>query len=288
MGKKYVIIILVLVFAMLSTMCLAADNGPSPANTESKTQREVGQYDASITPNVMDNRHPVSYKIITDTYIENDARNNISINYPQIIIQDDNDRQLKINELLKMEALQYATTPRDDNRHFTLTLNYKITWWSERLLSVQYNGIGYVQDEPHPNAYFYTTNINISSGSKLRLRDIVNIDEDFVTKYRDEKLKSIRTSRIDGRKVFVTNFGIESNTLGDTMELFKKADLLYPKSWGVYFYFTPESLGISASVSHAAGNHVEFEIDYKDIADNAKAENEVWKDFFPNMGKDRK
>ena len=47
-----------------------------------------------------------------------------------------------------------------------------------------------------------------------------------------------------------------------------------------FSYLTKDSLGISVSVSHAEGDHAEFEIRFSDIKDNIKSENEVWRDIF--------
>lgn len=280
MRTRCLLTFLIPAIIMLLVVSLGVNNAFSSANVETKTQKEDGQHNVDTKLNSVECANSVSYEIVKETYIENSIFNNISISYPQIIISDDRDRQLKINEILKKEALQYVDSTRDNDEKFSLALEYKITWKSERLLSIQYSGVGYVQGEPHPNSFFYTTNINISNGNKLRLQDIVNIDEKFVMRYRDEQLKSLRTSKINGKQVFVTNFGTGNKTLDDTMELFKRADSLYPKSWGIYCYFTPEAFGISASVPHALGDHVEFEINYKDIADHVKVENEIWKDFF--------
>ncbi len=48
---------------------------------------------------------------------------------------------------------------------------------------------------------------------------------------------------------------------------------------GIFSYFTEDALGISININHALGDHLEFELEYQDIANNIKAENEVWKDF---------
>ena len=51
------------------------------------------------------------------------------------------------------------------------------------------------------------------------------------------------------------------------------------KQSDVFSYFTSDSLGISVSVSHAIGDHAEFEIKYQDLKGNIKTENEIWKDL---------
>lgn len=230
-----------------------------------------------------------SYQTVTETYTFNDARNDFAIRYPQITNLGDDERQRKINELIEQGAIPryFFDRPADDGRMFTLPIDYKITWQSDRLLSIQYSGVGYVKGTPHPNHFFYTTNIDIVKGTKLVLKDLVRIDETLVEKFRGENIKTVspHPSALSGKEIFIdrTPFG----TVQDTVNEFLRADIVTAKGGlpGVYSYFTAGSLGISTGTSHAIGDHAEFEIKYGDIAKHIRAENEVWKDFFSGVGK---
>lgn len=231
-----------------------------------------------ITLGDVDNSRQGLYQIIAENYSEKNESRDVEITYPQISGLKDSDLQARINNLLKSEALKSVLN--SDARFLRLRIKHKISWQGERLLSVQYNGSVYVQGAPYLPSLFYTTNIDVLNGSKIRLQDVVSIDESFVAKYRDKKVKPIRMNElIDGEKVFVTMFGTGNKTSDETIELFNKADSTYPNA-AIYCYFTPESLGISVAVAHYFGDHIEFEVDYKNIADNIKADNQVWKDFF--------
>ncbi|MDR3563319.1 MAG: hypothetical protein P4N59_18055 [Negativicutes bacterium] len=117
------------------------------------------------------------------------------------------------------------------------------------------------------------------------MKDVVTIEENFAAKFRDENLKTVNPhpGAIDGKKVFVGS-GPDIRTVAQTIELFDQADFLDSRGWlsDVYCYFTPDSLGIITGVAHYMGDYAAFEIKYKDIADNIKHENKVWRDFFPD------
>lgn len=144
--------------------------------------------------------------------------------------------------------------------------------------------MGYVKGAAHPNHEFYTTNIDIVRGSKLKLQDLVTIDENFVEKFRSETIKTVspHPGALSGKEIFVERTPFK--TVDYMIESFKKADIICPDGRlpGIYCYFTPDSFGISeGGVAFAIGGHAEFEIKYEDIVENIKAENPVWKDFFP-------
>lgn len=274
-----------LVFFLIMAVCGCSFNTPAVSGTDAASTAT----EQSIVKNGNGNQHydpknvkHVSFQIVREAYIEKNARINATIHYPQIILLGDRDRQNRINEILKKDALKVLNRPEDDDRLLTLPIDYQITWQSENLLSVQYRGLSRIEKGAYPMHLFYTTNINVAKGCKLRLPDMIIVNENFVVKFRDRKLKSLRTIQLDGEYIFAGR-GLEVKPVSDTIRSFDTADMVYEEGWfsTIYSYFTPDSLGISVGVSHAIGDHLEFEIKYQDIADNIKAENEAWKDFFP-------
>jgi hypothetical protein len=192
MKNKYFLFILVLSFVIPAVTCIVSAAESTVTKQESKAYITSGQYEHNTPQNFTDNLIMMPYQIDTDNYTENNAKKNIDISYPQVIISGDSDRQSRINDLLKEEALYFANVfPEDGIGHLGMRIKYKITCLSKDLLSVQYIGSAYIQGAPYPSNLFYTTNIDISAGSKLRLQDIVNIDENFVAKFRDERLKPL-------------------------------------------------------------------------------------------------
>lgn len=231
---------------------------------------------------------PTKYQIITETYIAYNDTMDIAIRYPQIVNLGDEERQIRINDLIRSEAVPGEFFDYSDNRLFTLPIDYKITWQSDNLLSIQYSGMGYVKGTPHPNHFFYTTNIDIAQVKKVMLKDIVRIDEEFVERFRHENIRTVspHPGALSGKKILIDSTTF--NKVDDTIRHFNEADEVDQKGRlpSNYCYFTPDSLGISVNAPHFMGGHAEFEIKYEDIVESIKAENAVWRDFFfPRAGK---
>ncbi|AIQ14915.1 PdaC/SigV domain-containing protein [Paenibacillus durus] len=216
----------------------------------------------------------INYKITEFTDSKSTDKLNYNIKYPQLSGLIDVDKQKKINNTLKDEALKVLKYYEEPYGSVDVNIDYKIVLKTTNILSIQYSGVGYVSNAAHPNNLFYTTNINIKAGKRLRLKDIVNIDEDLASKFLNDGFKALWPEQGEALK-HITNEEVQQN--------FKDADSLdnigTEKQSDVFSYFTNDSLGISISVSHAIGDHAEFEIKYQDIKDNTKTENEIWNDL---------
>lgn len=251
-------------------------------------QELLKKYEERISQEEAATKSIATYTIIKETYIVSDDRMDVAINYPQISNLGDDDRQQAINKLLKKEALQIlAIFSESNDRGLIMAIHYKIAWQSDKLLSVQYTGMDYVEGAAHPNHEFYTTNIDMTKGVKLRLQDLVTIDENFVAKFRSETIKTVspHPGALSGKEIFIEHTPFK--TVDDMIAIFNDADIIHADGRlpGTYCYFTPDSFGISEGVAFAIGGHAEFEVKYVDLAEYIKADNPVWKDFFPDAGK---
>lgn len=278
-------LLVVLLTAVSGGMKEAATAGASAApgaKTGSVAQQDLKRND-EYKANEKVITWPTKYRVITETYIAYNDTMDIAIRYPQIVNLGDEERQIRINDLIRSEAVPGEFHDYTDKRLFTLPIDYKITWQSDNLLSIQYSGVGYVKGTPHPNHFFYTSNIDIAQVKKVMLKDIVRIDEDFVEKFRHENIKTVspHPGALSGKKILIDSTPF--NKVDDTIRHFYEADEVDQKGRlpSNYCYFTPNSLGISVNAPHFMGGHAEFEIKYEDIAENIKAENTVWRDFFP-------
>ncbi|MBB6217226.1 hypothetical protein HNQ80_003345 [Anaerosolibacter carboniphilus] len=230
---------------------------------ESSLEESVRNGDSS-NKNDFDTSNRIGYEIIKASYIDK----NIKINYPQIVHLGDESKQKKINEIIKDDAYGYLKNYSEEgNNDFDLDLDYHITWKSSNLLSIQYSGYSYDKGAAHPNYEFYTTNIGINKEKTLRLTDLVNINEHFVTQFKGGKLKSSITEQ----KYILDEYS--------NQEWISRINNIDSNDSEMYWYLTEDSLGISVQISHSAGDHAEFEIKYQDIQENIKHENEIWKDF---------
>lgn len=286
--KKTIIVTIFISIALIVTSCgTAAQNEVKNDNTGivqkangqglQKTTDEKNDQNSNSDKNQsnLDSANGMTYEITTGSYNDKDVNNDkdIKIIYPQITNFSDINTQKTINELIKNEALKILNHfPYKEK--FSLEVNYDIKWKSANLLSIQYSGISYVKGGAYPNHLFYTTNININKGCRIRLKDLVIINEDFVKKFKDGKFIALNPVHKDILKTFTSK---------DWVKDFNNADSpgnIDAESYsGTFSYLTKDSLGISVGVPHAIGDHAEFEIHYQDIANNIKDDNETWKDF---------
>lgn len=256
MNNKNIIFISILIFTIYLTGCNNADN----LNDSQKGIEELTV---------------VSYDISSMTYIVEDDDNNISIEYPVVSGLSDEVNQKKINELIKAEALKVYNTyyyeDRDYLGHLDLDIEYYISLKNEYILSIQYYGLGDLENAPHPDKLFYTTNIDMMMGNRLKLVDLVNIEEGLINMFISREFEPLWQVQDESDLGYYGTYDVAE-------ESFINADNM----GSVFSYLTNDSLGISIPVSHAIGGHGEFEIKYKDIAEYLAGDSEGWNEFITN------
>ncbi|MDR3563318.1 MAG: hypothetical protein P4N59_18050 [Negativicutes bacterium] len=155
MHKRNIRFILLLSLVLLLVACSvekkdAATSGVNAApavKAESEAQRVLKQCEDRKASSGTVRENNTMYQIVKETYTANDASMDVAINYPQIVHLGNGDRQKQINELIKKEALQFIHTASEKSP-LTLPIDCNITWQSDRLLSIQYSGLGYRKGAP--------------------------------------------------------------------------------------------------------------------------------------------
>ncbi len=218
-----------------------------------------------------DSSNNLGYVIENESY----KKEGVSIKYPQINKLGDDVKQSEINEMIKSEAFT-VTDLYEDTDVSTIEIDFKITWKSKNLISIQYYASGFSKGAAYPVDLLYTINIDISKGSKLRLKDYINIDNNFVDKFRKYKVKD---PDINQASEGAFEYILDTYSVDDLLKYFDGADSSYNNSAFTFSYFTKDSLGISIEVPNAVGDHTEIELKYKDIKENIKEDNMVWEDF---------
>ncbi len=142
----------------------------------------------------------------------------------------------------------------------TLDIDYNIKRSNDKLLSLQFTGYINSKGAPYPMFIAYTSNINIVSGTEIKLTDYFDISKDFVEQYRNGKLNAIKSFQ---------NEAFDGLSDEEMLTMFKSSEL----------YLTKDSLGLTVFVPHAVGDFAELEIKYQDLEDNTKTENEIWKNL---------
>lgn len=146
----------------------------------------------------LNNISSMTYKIIMATYTEKDTNNDITIHYPQISNFNDNNKQAKINGVIKKEALNVLSDYTGSlNGKVTLDVDYDIAWQGMHVLSIKYYGYVNVERAAHPTRLFYTTNININNVSIIQLNSLINIDPSFVDKFKNGKFNLVNPDEND-------------------------------------------------------------------------------------------
>jgi hypothetical protein len=263
--KKGFLVILLICFALIAASCSTNQNH-APTNNTAVTGN--GQ---ALTKSATDSGSiGVTYELTKQTYTDR----KISIKYPQITNMKDVKKQEIINDIIKTEALyklrRYSNSDLDN---LSMEIDYDIKLQTGNLLSIKYSGLSIFKSS-YPNNLFYTTNINMDEGTRLKLNDLVNNDDSFVEKVKKGKFIA------DSPEITIEMLKLTNSEL---IKKFNTADSIGNSS--TFSYFTNDSLGISIPVIHALGDHVEFELKYQDINNNIKAENKVWTSIFNQKAK---
>lgn len=237
---------MVLVMLALATGC-----GSGGTDTAKPPAKEA---DTKVQSNV--------YEVTRETY----ADRAITIHYPQISKMNDAGKQRRLNQILKSEALSvlqdYGT---GDLEKLTVKLDYVIGRQNSELLSVQFTGSRFMKGTPYPTALIQSVNLEMQAGRKLRLQDIVQVDDKFV--------QAMKKGRINYAAADVTfeKLKLDNNKL---LKAFGQADsaVTSENPERAFSYFTNDGMGISLSVIHALGDHVEFELPMVNLSSFIKPE----------------
>ncbi|SMC19571.1 hypothetical protein SAMN02745134_00871 [Clostridium acidisoli DSM 12555] len=262
--KKMVMLLLILV----ATFAAGCSKNVAKENTVNKTVYEKTNVSINSTENKVSNEDSQNYTINNSRYVDK----NVKITYPVVSNVQDNNKQQNINNIIKTEALKIINIYGND-ANLTITPTIKLK--GKHILSIEYTGLEYTNGAAHTNSIFYTTNIDMTKGNKIILKDILNISEDLVTKVRygqykgDSETKTAAISEIKGKED------------SDIINALNNADIIGDiNSENVYSYFTGDSIGISIGVSHAIGDHAEFEVRYSDIKNILNPNSELSKYFY--------
>ncbi|MFF2093857.1 hypothetical protein [Paenibacillus sp. NPDC058174] len=198
----------------------------------------------------------------------------VAIQYPEITNLDSPEQARKLNEVLKSDAMQIIDYFGGNEQSNEVNADYVSKLTGDNLISVAYSGSSYVKGGAYPRSFFVTTNLDLTKEKKIVLKDIVRIDDEFISALRGAKYvpydseliveaeaREELSSYSNEQLIALLN---QSDVISDTNEL------------GVSTYFTKDSLGISFNVPHALGDHVEFEIAYSELKEHFLIENKLW------------
>ncbi len=186
------------------------------------------------------------------------------ITYPKIysVVRDENMYQL--NNLIREDVIKVikwyeSYNDEDTIENLDLNIKFEIVLLNKNLVSIEYYGLGELEGAAHPDKIFYTTNIDLNTLKKLKLKDIINVNKDFVEYF----LKNFKYIGPLGDEDVGKNISKEFGDSEYLLESFVEADSVGESS--VYSYFTKKGLVITVPVNHAIGGYAELELDYKTL-----------------------
>ncbi len=170
------------------------------------------------------------------------------------IIKEDFD---KIIQIYSFQPFPQPMPPTDVVP-IMLTLSYDVKGNTDAWLSILYHADYNSIYSAHPSNLVYTSNIDKRTSRRLRLSDIVDLNEAFVKEFRSWRQKDNPQSTDEIRNavnVYINNISDEELLTG-----FRLADQIGSgNTWGIYSYLTKDRVGISIEVPNYAGDHAEFE-----------------------------
>ncbi len=180
----------------------------------------------------------------------------VKISYPKLDGMDDKDKMAKINKLIKDDALAIKSPFVEELKDLEMDVNFTVEYNGSNILSIRYLAYAYVKHAAHPANVIHTANIDLDKLKMIKLGGAVKIDESLVEIFLKGKYtqwdKDLNLAAEDALKDIIANFDKK-----ELMSGFKKDD--------APFYFTKDSIVISAEVIHAVGDHIEFAISYNDL-----------------------
>ena len=210
-----------------------------------------------------------AYDISSKTFQQNKSK----ITYP-VVESTDVDKTKRANELIKSEALKGLKYYEDAGADFSLDISYQVKLKGSKLVSIQYQGVGSVKGAAHPNNLFYTTTINVETGERVKLQDLVKIDESFATTLKSGKWKALKSEQSAALNAFSTAELMKRLLAADSLD-----SIGTDQQSDTFSYLTKDALGISLNVGHAAGDHAEFEIKFDELVQLHQIRQENWKDI---------
>ena len=195
----------------------------------------------------------------------------ISIKYPRIIDYPDASAQLALNRLIADSALRELPLIRDDDTLGEYELYYTVTRNSPEVLSIIFDGYANYKQAAHPYQFFYSVTIDVRQQKVVTLPQLVSITPEFLALLPDGALRSA------GIELTVDYVSAVRDSLRDYDTEFMLQELGDADTFGhsTSSYLTEDSLGISVSVPHVMGDHVEVLFKF-DALDGYKTDDPFW------------
>lgn len=204
-------------------------------------------------------------------------KDGIEARYPELV-SDGSEEQLRVwnemivsdfNKILQIYSFRpfpEPTPPPAASVPTILKLDYEMKLNSSRYLSIFYVAAFNSPYSAHPSGLVYTTNIDKEEDRRLKLSDIIKLNQDFVKNFRTWDFVAREKGDTEFNRAvgdYITNISDEDLLMG-----FEASDIIGSGNlYDIFVYLTPKQLGISMGVPNYLGDHIEFERDYSQLKD---------------------
>lgn len=179
------------------------------------------------------------------------------------IIKDDFDKILAIYSYDPFAGINGLP---DQTNRIVLNIQYEIKTLNKQFLSILYRASYNSPYSAHPTELVYTTNIDTMKDRRLTLRDLVQLDSSFASFLRSWEFSEV--APINPMLNAVVRTILNDMSDKELLEGLNTADQIGSGNrWGIFTYLTPNKFGVSVSVPHFAGDHVELEKAYDELKD---------------------
>ena len=211
-----------------------------------------------------------TYSIIDEAYTED----GIIIKFPQLTKASDPQKADAVNKAIQddiKKELDSLKNGMEDMELFSLDLKYDLAGYSNKVLSISYQGTSNFEKAAYPVNVYHTQNIVLDDVSNLPLKDIITIDSFFVGQFKSG-MYSPTNEDLNLEKEGVNLKEVIEGQYSDAelISLFQKEDANYK--------LTKAGIILSVEVPHAIGDHLEMTINYELIKGNMIKSSPVWKD----------
>ena len=213
-------------------------------------------------------------KIVERTYTDDDVsvEKQIRITYPEIEAVENVETIQKLNQDIKGLALGVLTEFSSLNE-MNIDVKYLPVACTDELFSVCFIVKTFHKAQAYPLIRIKTLNVDATTGEKLKLKDIIDIDNltsdnffhyfDNITPYEEDVI--MVRKQVDE---YVEDY---LNRLFEIVQTCDDDDNVECHS-----YLTKDSVIISISVPHAIGSYALYEASYDSLRDVMNMDNPIW------------
>lgn len=179
------------------------------------------------------------------------TKGDIQVEYPQLPDADSVEAKT-INEVLARDAAYFFENGLYEG--YSGEIKYETTFLDEKVASFLYQGLLTSPNQSYPINLSYSTIVNMQTGEKVTLSDLVTVDDAFVEKIKQGKILS-STSAEYSKEVKNYLSSLDNEAL---LSELSKADTI--DSSNTFTYLTDDSIVVIIGVPHALGDFVHVEI----------------------------